>query len=102
MCFSAALSSENDHGSMNFDSKTAPCLRHEPVQCGAHPIQDGMANVALDVSNLFARIQLVPLAVERFGRLAELDEEVLREILWFSLAALLPPKTDGVQPHLSP
>jgi hypothetical protein len=24
MCFSAAASSENDHGSMNFDSKTAP------------------------------------------------------------------------------
>ena len=35
MCFSAAASSENDHGSMNFDSKTAPVPSTMPSNVAA-------------------------------------------------------------------
>src|SRR5580692_1485264 len=46
MCFSAAASSENDHGSMNLDSKTAPGALNSAVQGGCHPLQRWVFDMA--------------------------------------------------------
>ena len=40
--FSAAASSENDHGNINLASKTAPIPSIDPVEGGRHPRNSGM------------------------------------------------------------
>ena len=46
MCFSAAASSENDHGSMNLASNTAPGAFDHAVQRRGHPADHRMAGPA--------------------------------------------------------
>ncbi len=67
MYFSAAPSSENDHGSMNLDS-------------------------ALDILQRLAGIALEPVPIEGLGCEPELDDEVSGQVLGLDLAALFPPK----------
>ena len=48
MCFSAAASSENDHGSMNLASNTAPAARDDAVEGRPHPPEHRMPQPMLD------------------------------------------------------
>ena len=56
--FSAAPSSENDHGSMNLASKHRPGGFDHAVQCGGHPADDRMLHPALDIGEDLAGIAL--------------------------------------------
>ena len=81
MYFSAAPSSENDHGSMNFASNTAPVASTMPVEGSGHPAHDRMLDPALDRGEDLAGVAFEPVAVERFGDHSKLDDEVAREVL---------------------
>ena len=94
MCFSAAASSENDQGSMNLASNTAPVALDHAVEGGRHPSQDRVLDPALDVCDDLAGIALEPAPIELLGRGPELDDEVVGEVLGFDLAALLAPEAE--------
>ena len=94
MCFSAAASSENDQGSMNLASNTAPVPSTIPSRVAA--IQ-GMAECLTRRWTSVtwpAGVALVPGPVEVLGGGAELHDEVAREVLGLGLAPLLPPQPD--------
>jgi hypothetical protein len=55
---------------------------------------DWMLNPALDVGYGTLRVPFVPVPVQRFSGDAELDDEIIAEILWLALAALFPPEAD--------
>ena len=55
---------------------------------------DRMLNPALDVADDPSGIALIPAAVERLGGDAELDDEIVAEVLWLGLAALFLPQPD--------
>ena len=95
MFFSAAASSENDHGGVNLASNTAAGSLHDAVESGA-AIQGiaQMLDLALDVSDTSASVALVPGSVKVLRRLAQLHNEVAGQVLPISLAALLAPETD--------
>src|SRR3982074_2825624 len=90
MYFSAAASSENDHGSMNLASNTASAPSTMPAN--AAPIQ-GMA-AGLHILDAPAGIALVPGAVEVLGGRPELHDEMAGEILPLGFAALLAPQAN--------
>ena len=94
MCFSAAASSENDQGSMNLASNTAPVRLDHAVEGRRHPSQHRVLDLALDVDDGLAGVALEPAPVEVLGRRPELDDEVVGEVLRFDLAALLAPEPD--------
>ena len=94
ICFSAAPSSVNDHGSMNFASKTAPVASTMPSRVAAHPADYGMPHAALDLREHLPGIAFVPKAIEGLGGEAELDDKVAREILRLDFAALFAPQAD--------
>jgi hypothetical protein len=75
MCFSAAASSENDHGNMNLASNTASGAFDDPVQGRRHPADDWVADPASDVFDHLAGHTLVPLSIRWPDREAELDED---------------------------
>ena len=79
MCFSAAASSENDHGSMNLASNTAPVPSTMPSSVAAIQRSTGW-RTQLDIDHLPGRA-LVPLPVQVFGREPELDDEIARQVL---------------------
>jgi hypothetical protein len=56
-------------------------------------------NPALDVGNDAPGIALVPGPVERLSGDAELDDEIVAQILWLGLAALLLPQADERPPR---
>jgi hypothetical protein len=92
MCFVAANSSENDQGSMNLASNTAPspppCRRAWPPSTGAPS-----GNPALHLGDGLAGILFVPAPVELLGHGAELDQKIPPDkVLGLDLAALFPPK----------
>ena len=93
MYFSAAASSENDHGSMNLASNTAPLprpgRRASPPSTAA-PVLD----MPLDVDDDLPGIDLIPAPIKVLGDRPKLDNEVAREVLRLDLTPLLPP-----QPH---
>ena len=92
MCFSAAPSSENDHGSMNLASNTAPVPSTMPSRVAAIQRIDRMLDPPLDLVDDLAGLALVPVPVEVLGHEAELDDEVARQVLRLDLAALLAPE----------
>ena len=92
MYFSAAASSENDQGSMNLASNTASLTLDPPVECGRHPAQRRMEDLALDVGDDLTGIGLVPAPVKVFGDDPELDDEVAGQVLRLDLAAFFPPQ----------
>ena len=55
---------------------------------------DRMLNPALDVADDPSGIALIPATVERLGGDAELDDEIVGEVLRLSLAALFLPQPD--------
>src|SRR6516225_6397963 len=80
MCFPAATSSENDQGSMNFASKTAPLSAISPSSVA--PIQRSTGcKPALDAFDRLPGVALESIPVESFRHYAELDDEVSREVL---------------------
>ena len=92
MYFSAAASSENDHGSMNLASNTAPLASHPAIERRRHPAEPWMPDMRLHVRNDLPGIGLVPAPVEVLGDGPKLDNEVAREVLRLDLTALLAPK----------
>ena len=90
--FSAAASSENDHGSMNLASNTAPLASTRPSRVAAIHRSAGWRTLSLDVGDDLPGIGLVPAAVKLLGGQAELDDEVAGEVLRLDLAPLFPPK----------
>src|SRR5215207_7542384 len=75
----AAASSENDQGSMNLASNTAPLPSIVPVEGCRHPAQHRMFHMPLHVGDAPAGIALVPEPVQVFGDQPELNDEVARE-----------------------
>jgi hypothetical protein len=94
MYFSAAASSENDHGSMNLASNTASVPSTMPSRGRRHPGNGRMLDAALHVGDASAGVALVPGAVEFFGRGPKLDNEVARQVLRLGLPPLLAPELD--------
>ncbi len=94
MYFCAAASSENDHGSMNLDSKTAPVPSTMPSKVAAKNRITGMLDPPLDRRDDLAGVALVPVPIESFGHDPELHDEVAGKVLRFGLAALLPPEAE--------
>ena len=92
MYFSAAASSENDHGSMNLASNTAPLPSTRPSRVAAIQRSAGWRTVLLDVGDDLPGIGLVPAPVEVLGDDAELDDEVAGQVLRLDFAALFPPQ----------
>ena len=92
MCFSAAASSEKVQGSMNLASNTAPVGSTRPSSVAAIHLMDGMLDLLLDVLDGVAGVALVPAPVQVLGDGAELDDQVVGEVLGLDLAALLPPQ----------
>src|ERR1700722_7215321 len=73
MCFSAAVSSENDHGSMNLASNTAPLPAIMPSRV-AHPLDHRVPQPVLNAFDGLPRIALVPEPIEVLGHEPELDD----------------------------
>ena len=92
MYFSAAASSENDHGSMNLASNTASLPCDPPVECGRHPAQRRMEDLALDVGDDLTGIGLVPAPIKVLGGDPELDDEIAREVLRLNLTTFFLPQ----------
>ena len=67
---------------------------HEPVQGRRQIPMHRVLNPALDVSDHAPSAPLVPGSVERLCGDAELDDEIVAQILWFGLAALFLPEPD--------
>src|SRR5262245_40582365 len=65
---------------------------HDAVQRGGHPADHGMPNPGLDVLDDLSGRFLVPASVEGLSGGPKLDDEVIRVIWWFRLAALLSPQ----------
>src|SRR5438309_7594899 len=75
MYFSAATSSENDHGSMNLASKTAPVCSTIPSRVAAiqhHRVLDPLLHLRNDVP----AIAFKPMPIEGLGHEAKLDDEI--------------------------
>ena len=94
MCFSAAASSENDHGSMNLASNTAPLPATMPSRVAAIHRKHRMPQPMLDAFDCLPGIAFVPMAVEGLGHKAELDDEVAGQVLRLGLAPFLAPQAD--------
>ena len=94
MCFSAAASSENDQGSMNLASKTAPV----PATCrrGSRP-STGARDAGPDAgrhSTVCPVLRSYQCRLRGFGHQAELDDEVAGQVLRLDLASFLPPEPE--------
>jgi hypothetical protein len=70
------------------------CLPDPAIQSCAHPFVNRMPNPPLHVLDRIAAVAFVPGPVQVFGDAAELDDEILAEVLRFSLAPLFSPKPD--------
>ena len=100
--FAAAASSENDHGSMNLDSKTAPVPSTIPSSVAAINRTTGWFTRRWTVLDRLPGISLVPVPIEVLGHDPELDDEVAREVVWLDLTALLPPEAERGRPRRCP
>ncbi len=68
-------------------------LDHAVEGCG-HPPVDRMLNPALNVADGSSGVALIPGPIQRFGGDAELDDEIVAQILRLGLAALFLPQPD--------
>ena len=93
MYFSAAASSENDQGSMNLASNTAPLPSTMPSRVAAIHRMAGCFTDAGRI-RLLPGIAFVPVAVEVLGRRPELHDEVAGQVLRLGLAPFLAPEAD--------
>jgi hypothetical protein len=79
-----------------------PAGAHPAIQGRRHPCVNGMLDAALHVTDGIPGIALIPAAVELLGHRAELDNEIICEVLRFDLAPLLAPQPQQgglVVPH---
>src|SRR5271169_5876108 len=91
ICFSAAASSENDHGSMNLASKTAPLPATMPSRVA--PIHRSTGpELVLNAFNGLPGVALVPIPVEGFGHETELDDQVAGQVLRLDFTPLFLPE----------
>ena len=94
MYFSAAASSENDHGSMNLASNTASLPSTRPSSVAAIQRSAGCRTCRWTSVMTWPVLASIPAPVQVLGRQAELDDEVAREVLRLDLAALLAPEPE--------
>ena len=94
MCFSAAAFLRERPGQHELGLEDRPGLLDHAVERSGHPLLDRMKHPPLHLGDDLAGIALVPVPVELLGHGAELDDQVVREVLWLDLAALFPPKPD--------
>ena len=80
MYFSATASSEKDDGM--------------PVKRSRRPLQRRLPDLFLDIGNDLTGIGRVPAPVQVFGRDAQLNDEIAREVLGLDLTALLLPEPE--------
>jgi hypothetical protein len=66
------------------------------VECRRHPFVDGMLDVLLYILDHVAAVALVPAPVEVFGNAAELNNQIVIEILRLDFAALLAPQPNEI------
>jgi hypothetical protein len=59
-----------------------------------HPLDHWMLHSPLDVLDGLSGVPLVPVAIEALGYDPELDDQIAREVLRFSLAPFLPPQAE--------
>ena len=94
MYFSAAPSSENDHGSMNLASNTAPVASTMPSRVAAIQRTTGCCTRRWTPVRTWPVLRSNQTAIEGLGHDAELDDEVAGEVLGLDLAALFPPQAN--------
>ena len=92
MYFSAAASSENDQGSMNFEHR--PGGFNPAVQRRRHPAQCRVPDLALNIGKNLTGIGLVPAPIQLLSRNAKLDDQIARQVPGRDLTALLPPQAE--------
>ena len=90
MYFSAAASSENDQGSMNFEHR--PGGFNPAVQRRRHPAQCRVPDLALNIGKNLTGIDLKPASVQVLSRNTKLDDQITPQVLGLDLAALFAPK----------
>src|SRR5947199_6668759 len=76
MYFSAATSSENDQGSMNFASNTAPVSSTIPSRVAAIQRITGCRTRRCTCRNDVPRIALEPMPIEGLGHEAKVDDKI--------------------------
>ena len=69
------------------------CLDH-PVEGSRHPPLHRMQHLALHLGDHLASVALIPVPVEALGHGAELDDQIVREVLGLDLTALFAPKPE--------
>jgi hypothetical protein len=94
MYFSAAASSENDHGSMNLASNTASLLCTRPSKVAPIQRSTGCRIFRLDIDDYLSAIGFIPAAIEVLGGEPELNEEVARKVLRLDFAPLFSPELE--------
>src|SRR5262249_36726720 len=67
---------------------------HPAIQGRAHPTQNRMPQLALNIRDHLAGVGFIPTAIEVLGGEPQLHDEVARKVLRFDLAALLTPEPD--------
>jgi len=77
MYFSAAVSSENDQGSINLASIRSATLDQAVQRC-RHPPQRRMPDLALDIGKDLAGVGLIPAPIEVLGCQSELHDQIAR------------------------
>ena len=78
MYFVAAASSENDHGSMNFEFKDRVAALDPAIQRSRHPFQRRVKDPPLHIHDHLPGIDLVPASIELLGHKPELDDKIAR------------------------
>ena len=94
MCFSAAASSENDHGSMNLASNTAPVASTMPSNVAARKRITGCCTRRWTSVTTCPVLRSYQCRLRASVASPELDDEVAGEVLRLGLAALLPPEAE--------
>ena len=79
-----------------------PAGINEAIQSRRHPLMDGVLNPPLHVLDAVTGVALIPAPVEVLGDRAELDDQVVGEILRLDLAALLAPQPNQALPRRRP
>ena len=77
-----------EHGAAGIDQAVQGC---------GHPRADGMLNPALHVLDRLTGVALVPAPVEVLGDGAELNDQVVGEVLRLELAAFLAPEAEQLR-----
>jgi hypothetical protein len=77
---------------MNLASEDCAGFFHQSIQRSSHPGDGPVDGMALDVTDLVTRVQLVPAAVEVLGDQPELDDQDARKIGRGGLTPLFAPE----------